>query len=78
MSDGAEKNSPASTDEAIDDARGAIGSAEVPVVAEEPKAASDRRIFGQNFLGITYMTPDFDDDLPLDMFDAYRDDEEGI
>ena len=45
----------------------------VPIV-EEKKAG--RREFGQNFLGITYIAPDFYDDLPLDMFDVFRDDDE--
>lgn len=33
----------------------------VPVAAETPKAG--KRIFGQNLLGITYISPDFDDPM---------------
>ncbi len=36
----------------------------VPVPSKEP------RQFGQNFLGITYISPDFDDPLPEKMFDG--------
>jgi prevent-host-death family protein len=42
----------------------------VPVAAK-PKA---RRKFGKNFLGITYIAPDFYDDLPPDMWEVLRDD----
>jgi prevent-host-death family protein len=45
----------------------------VPIV-EEKKVG--RREFGQNFLGITYIAPDFYDDLPLDMFEVLRDDDD--
>jgi prevent-host-death family protein len=31
-----------------------------------------RRKFGDNFLGITYIAPDFYDDLPLEMFEVLR------
>jgi prevent-host-death family protein len=40
------------------------------------KKAGARRKFGQNVLGITYLAPDFEDDIPLDMFDVFRDDGE--
>jgi prevent-host-death family protein len=43
----------------------------VPIVK---KKAEGRRKFGDNFLGITYIAPDFYDDLPLDMFEVLRDD----
>jgi prevent-host-death family protein len=36
----------------------------VPVAAEEPKR--ERRVFGQNLLGITYIAPDFDAPIGLD------------
>lgn len=42
----------------------------VPVKAE----ARPKRKFGQNVMNITYLAPDFEDDLPLDMFDVFRDD----
>lgn len=40
-------------------------------IAVKPKA---RRKFGQNVMGITYIAPDFYDDLPLDMWEVLRDD----
>jgi prevent-host-death family protein len=43
----------------------------VPIVK---KKAGRRRKFGQKVMGITYLAPDFEDDLPLDMFEALRDD----
>jgi len=43
-------------------------------VVKEKKAA--KRKFGQNVMGITYLAPDFEDDLPLDMFEVMRDDNE--
>ncbi len=56
-----------------------IARAGVPVVRMVPmmreKTAAKRK-FGQNFLGITYLAPDFHDDLPLDMFEVMRDDPE--
>jgi len=56
-----------------------IAKAGVPVVrmvpvVKEKKAA--KRKFGQNVMGITYLAPDFEDDLPLDMFEVMRDDNE--
>jgi prevent-host-death family protein len=42
----------------------------VPIV-EKKKAP--RRKFGQNVMGISYIAPDFYDDLPLDMFEVLRD-----
>jgi prevent-host-death family protein len=47
----------------------------VPVEKQEPKA---RRKFGQNVMGITYIAPDFYDDLPLDMWECMRDDPEDV
>jgi prevent-host-death family protein len=43
----------------------------VPV--ERVEAPKRRRKFGDNFLGITYIAPDFYDDLPLEMWDVLRD-----
>ena len=34
-----------------------------------PAKKKKRRVPGGNFLGVTYIAPDFYDDLPLDMFD---------
>lgn len=42
----------------------------VAITKDQPKA---KRKFGQNFLGISYISPDFYDDLPLDMFEVMRD-----
>ena len=53
-----------------------IAKAGEPVLRLVPikkKKAGARRKFGQNFLGITYIAPDFYDDLPLDMFEVMRD-----
>ena len=44
----------------------------VPIEKKEP---AGRRKFGQNFLGITYIAPDFYNDLPLDMFEVMRDED---
>jgi prevent-host-death family protein len=52
----------------------------VPVAPSEEREANDgalkqksgRRRFGDNFLGITYIPPDFYDDLPLEMFEILR------
>jgi prevent-host-death family protein len=52
----------------------------VPVAPSEEREANDgalkqksgRRRFGDNFLGITYIAPDFYDDLPLEMFEILR------
>lgn len=41
----------------------------VPISRKKP---AKRRKFGDNFLGITYIAPDFYDDLPLDMFDVFK------
>ncbi len=46
----------------------------VKMVPIAPKQDGKRRKFGDNFLGITYIAPDFYDDLPLDMFEALRND----
>jgi hypothetical protein len=43
------------------------------LVPIEEKQVGARRKFGDNFLGITYIAPDFYDDLPLDMFEVMRD-----
>jgi prevent-host-death family protein len=43
----------------------------VPV--EKKKKAAAKRKFGQNVLGITHLAPDFEDDLPLDMFEVFDD-----
>ena len=40
----------------------------VPVRTKKKKLKP--REFGKNFLGITYIAPDFDDDLPFEMFDG--------
>ena len=53
-----------------------IAKAGEPVLQLVPikkKKDGARRKFGQNFLGITYIAPDFYDDLPLDMFEVMRD-----
>jgi prevent-host-death family protein len=42
----------------------------VPIVE---KKKPGRRKFGQNVMGISYIAPDFYDDLPLDMFEVLRD-----
>jgi prevent-host-death family protein len=51
----------------------------VPVAVSEAREAKggapkqgERRRFGDNFLGITYIAPDFYDDLPLEMFEVLR------
>lgn len=46
----------------------------VPVEKEKPAA---KRVFGQNFMGITYLAPDFYEDLPLEMFEVMRDEDAG-
>ena len=46
----------------------------VPIVKEKP---AGKRVFGQNFMGITYLAPDWEDDLPLEMFDVLRDEDDG-
>ena len=53
-----------------------IAKAGEPLVQMVPveKKAKARRKFGQNFLGITYIAPDFYDDLPLDMWRCLRED----
>lgn len=48
----------------------------VRLVPLKPTRFEGRRKFGDNFLGITYIAPDFFDDLPLDLFEALRDDPE--
>jgi prevent-host-death family protein len=54
------------------------GKPVLKLVPIEEKQVGARRKFGQNVLGITYMAPDFEDDIPLDMFDVFRNDgEEG-
>jgi prevent-host-death family protein len=52
-----------------------IAKAGEPLVQMVPVAAKPktRRKFGQNFLGISYIAPDFYDDLPLDTWEALRD-----
>jgi prevent-host-death family protein len=55
-----------------------IAKAGEPVVRLVPivkKKAGAKRKFGGNFLGITFMAPDFYDDLPLEMFEVMRDDD---
>lgn len=49
------------------------GEPVVRMVPIEPEA-KPRRKFGENFLNITYIAPDFEDDLPLDMFRVFRED----
>jgi prevent-host-death family protein len=54
-----------------------IAKAGEPVLKLVPikkKRVGAKRKFGQNVLGITYIAPDFYDDLPLDMFEVMRDD----
>jgi prevent-host-death family protein len=54
-----------------------IAKAGEPVLQLVPikkKKAGAKRKFGQNILGITYIAPDFYDDLQLDMFEVMRDD----
>lgn len=41
-------------------------------VPPPPSEAKQPRKFGDNFLGITYIAPDFYDDLPLDMFEVFK------
>ena len=68
----------------VEEARGGqevvIARAGEPVVRLVPvkkeKNAVGRR-FGQNFLGITYLAPDFYDDLPLEMFEVLRSENSG-
>lgn len=38
----------------------------VPMQAQKRPRLST--VMGKNFLGITYMAPDFEDDLPIEMF----------
>ncbi len=54
-----------------------IAKAGKPVLRMVPveKKAEGKRQFGQNMMGITWMAPDFYDDLPLEMFEALRDDD---
>ena len=54
-----------------------IAKAGEPVLRMVPveKKPEGKRQFGQNVMGITWIEPDFYDDLPLDMFEALRDDE---
>jgi prevent-host-death family protein len=47
----------------------------VPIVK---KKEGKRRKFGDNFLGITYIAPDFYDDLPLEMFEVLRDESDKV
>jgi prevent-host-death family protein len=58
-----------------------IARAGEPVVRMVPveKKVVKRRKFGDNFLGISSIAPDFYDDLPLEMFEVMRDEsgEEG-
>jgi prevent-host-death family protein len=49
------------------------GKPVLKLVPIEEKQVGARRKFGDNFLGITYIAPDFYDDLPLDMFEVMRD-----
>ena len=51
-----------------------IARAGEPVLRLVPieKTPAKRRKFGDNFLGITYIAPDFYDDLPLGMFDVFK------
>ncbi len=38
------------------------------------KPETPRRCFGENFLGITFIAPDFFEDIPLDAFEVFRED----
>lgn len=42
------------------------------MVPVEASAVRERRQFGGNFLGITYLAPDFYDDLPPELFEVLR------
>ena len=66
-------------DEAAHGKEVVIAKAGEPVVRMVPieKKAAAKRKFGQNLLGITYLAPDFEDDLPLDMFEVLREDDKG-
>lgn len=46
------------------------------LVPIEKKKVGARRKFGQNVLGIKYIAPDFEEDIPLEMFDVFRGDGE--
>lgn len=65
-------------DEAVHGKEVVIAKAGEPVVRLVPvekKKAGQKRKFGGNFLGITYIAPGFEDDLPLDMFEVLREDD---
>ncbi len=52
------------------------GCAAVKLVAVPPAPLSNgKRVFGQNFMGILRLEPGWEDDLPLDTFDVFREDE---
>lgn len=53
------------------------GEPVLKLVPIEKKKTGEKRKFGDNFLGITYISPDFYDDLPLDMFEVMRDEDDG-
>ena len=52
------------------------GQPVLKMVPIEKEKKLGRRQFGGNFLGITWMAPDFYDDLPLEMFECLRDEPE--
>lgn len=67
-------------DEAVHGEEVVIAKAGEPLVRLVPlekKEAGQKRKFGQNVMGIRYIAPDFEDDLPLDMFEVLREDDEG-
>ena len=51
------------------------GEPVVKMVPIEPEPRQ-RRKFGQNVMKITYLAPDFEEDIPLEGFDVFRDDNE--
>ncbi len=43
------------------------------IIAQACEHEGKQRKFGDNFLGISYIAPDFYDDLPPETFEALRD-----
>ncbi len=52
------------------------GEPVLKMVPIEKQKKPGRREFGQNVMGITWIAPDFYDDLPLEMFECLRDEPE--